>query len=108
MLNACPTASGTRQEVLDCRAAMDWRSVPYHQKPGSEVSNHVPEELDDVQTIERLLTYEDGDSTGWRDAPHDRKMIAGLPHPEDGRVSLWGVRLDSPRQKVEARFIHEK
>jgi hypothetical protein len=107
LLNAHPTAFGTRQELLDCRAAMYRRPVPDRQKPGAKVSNHMLEELDNVEPIERLLAYEDGDSTGRSDAPHNREMIAGLPHPEDGRVSLWGVRPDSPRQEVETRFIHE-
>ena len=94
MLDAYTTANGTCQELLHCRSAMDRRPVPDHQKAGSDVSNQVLEKLDDVQAIERLLTHENRDSTGRSNAPHDREMIAGLPHAQDGRVSLGGVRLE--------------
>src|ERR1700730_6360495 len=96
MLDAYPTANGTCQELLHCRAAMNRRPVQDHQKAWPDVSKQVLEKLDDVQAIERLPTHENRDSTGRRNTPHDREMIAGLPHAQDRRVSLGGVRLDAP------------
>ena len=86
---------------------MDRRPVPDHHKAGSDVSDQVLEKLDDVQAIQGLLTHQDIDPTGRSNTTHDREMVAGLPDAQDWRVTFGGVRPNSSRQKVKARFVHE-
>jgi hypothetical protein len=98
---------GAGEELLDLLTAVDGRPVPDHQQARSDVPDQVLEELDGVQPVERLLTYQGVDLAGRRDSAHDREVVARLPLVEDRRVPLGGVGPDLARQEVEARFIHE-
>lgn len=100
-------AASARHEFPDRHAPVDRRAIPDHQQSLPRHAEQMQEELDAMQPVERLRPDQGVDPALRRHPAHDREVIPSLLLAEHRRQSLRGIRLDHPRQEVEARFVLE-
>lgn len=102
-----PLSCRTRQVFRYRRPPVDGRAIPDDQQTTPGIAHQVLKEGDGVQTIEGLRPHQDVDLSLRRRPPMTDKVVAPLPRIDYRCLALRAIRLDHPRQQVEARFIHE-
>jgi hypothetical protein len=96
------SAVSARHVFLDGQPAVNRRAVSDDQEPFARRSQHVIEELDRVQPVERLLPCQGVDLPHRRHPVHHRQMVVGDLLPNDRSLPFGGVGLDHSQQE---RFL---
>src|ERR1051325_4901249 len=94
-------------ELRHGHPTVDGRTIPDNQSRPLELMAKVFQELDGVQTVQRVLPDQSEDPAISRQSTHDRQVVVCLPLIHHRRMPLQPIRFDHAGQQVEPTLIDE-